>query len=170
MNVLLKTYFSSLLRNRFDSLGIRLLFQGWYLIIEQLYPEFIISKIFLTSVPSIAPIAEASVVGMESSFTDSIASELRFPSIWWWPPPLVNTRTSSNWCLEPSRTWIQTLGGMLGLGLAIVGEDAVCPTEDEVTCKIDAAEDETNPTQSVVGDSAGLVACELWFEKGKHNN
>lgn len=53
------------------------------------------------------------------------------------------------------------LGGMLGLGLAIVGEDAVCPTEDEVTCKIDAAEDETNPTQSVVGDSAGLVACEL---------
>ena len=62
------------------------------------------------------------------------------------------------------------LGGMLGLGLAIVGEDAVCPTEDEVTCKIDAAEDETNPTQSVVGDSAGLVACELVVEKGKHNN
>ena len=59
---------------------------------------------------------------------------------------------------------------MLGLGLAIVGEDAVCPTEDEVTCKIDAAEDETNPTQSVVGDSAGLVACELGVEKGKHNN
>ena len=50
---------------------------------------------------------------------------------------------------------------MLGLGLAIVGDDAVCPTEDEVTCKIDAAEDETNPTQSVVGDSAGLVGCEL---------
>ena len=124
----------------------------------------------LTSVPSIAPIAEASVVGMESSFTDSIASELRFPSIWWWPPPLVKTRTSSNWCLEPSRIWIQMLGAMLGLGLAIVGEDAVCPTEDEVTCKIDAAEDETNPTQSVVGDSAGLVACELWVEKRKHDN
>ena len=35
----------------------------------------------LTSVPSIAPIAEASVVGIESSFTDSIASELRFPRI-----------------------------------------------------------------------------------------
>ena len=123
----------------------------------------------LTSVPSIAPIAEASVVGMESSFTDSIASELLFPSIWWWPPPLLKTRTSSNWCLEPSKIWIQILGGMLGLGLAIVGEDAVCPTEDEVTCKIDAAEDETNPTQSVVGDSAGLVACELWVKKGKNN-
>ena len=61
------------------------------------------------------------------------------------------------------------LGGILGLGLAIVGEDAVCPTEDEVTCKMDAAEDETNPTQSVVGDSTGLVACELRVEKGKHN-
>ena len=61
------------------------------------------------------------------------------------------------------------LGGILGLGLAIVGEDAVCPTEDEVTCKMDAAEDETNPTQSVVGDSTGLVACELRVEKGKHH-
>ena len=80
MNVLLKTYFSSPLRNRFDSLGIRLLFQGSYLIIELVSGVHYMQNI-LTSVPSIAPIAEASVVGMESSFTESIASELRFPRI-----------------------------------------------------------------------------------------
>ena len=77
MNILLKTYFSFLLKNRFDSLGVRLLLQGDNAIVSGVH----YMQNILTSVPSIAPIAEASVVGMESSFTDSIASELRFPSI-----------------------------------------------------------------------------------------
>ena len=45
---------------------------------------------------------------------------------------------------------------------ADVGEAAVCPTEEDVTCRIDAADVENIAPQSVVGDSSGLVACELW--------
>ena len=38
-----------------------------------------------------------------------------------------------------------------------VGVAAGCPTEEEVTCKMEAAELEKIAPQSVVGDSSGLV-------------
>ena len=46
---------------------------------------------------------------------------------------------------------------MLLEGDEAVGVAAGCPTEEEVTCKIEAAELEKIAPQSVVGDSSGLV-------------
>ena len=47
---------------------------------------------------------------------------------------------------------------MLGLeGEVAVEALAGCPTEEEVTCKMEAAEFENIAPQSVVGDSSGLV-------------
>ena len=47
---------------------------------------------------------------------------------------------------------------MLGLeGEVVVEALAGCPTEEEVTCKMEAAEFENIAPQSVVGDSSGLV-------------
>ena len=46
---------------------------------------------------------------------------------------------------------------MLLEGDEAVGVAAGCPTEEEVTCKMEAAELEKIAPQSVVGDSSGLV-------------
>ena len=46
---------------------------------------------------------------------------------------------------------------MLLDGDVAVGVAAGCPTEEEVTCKMEAAELEKIAPQSVVGDSSGLV-------------
>ena len=49
----------------------------------------------------------------------------------------------------------------LGLeGEVAVGAAAGCPTEEEVTCKMEAAEFEKIAPQSAVGDSSGLVGLE----------
>ena len=46
-------------------------------------------------------------------------------------------------------------------GVVAWGE-VVCPTDEDVTCSIEAADDVKCATQSaVVGDSSGLVACGL---------
>ena len=52
---------------------------------------------------------------------------------------------------------------MLLDGDEAVGVAAGCPTEEEVTCKMEAAELEKIAPQSVVGDSSGLVG--LKYEK-----
>ena len=54
------------------------------------------------------------------------------------------------------------VGGRLELEVVVVpGEPAFVPTDEDVTCKIDAADEENNAPQSAVGDSSGLVACGL---------
>ena len=50
----------------------------------------------------------------------------------------------------------------LGLeGDVAVGAAAGCPTEEEVTCKMEAAEFEKIAPQSAVGESSGLVGLEI---------
>ena len=119
--------------------------------------------IHLTSVASIAPIADASVAGIESNFTDSTTSELRLPNIWWWPLPLASTRMSSNWCLEPTRIWMEILDVRPWLEGVAAGDVAVWPTEEDVTCRIEAADVENIAPQSAVGEFSGVLGCELWF-------
>ena len=53
------------------------------------------------------------------------------------------------------------VGGRLELEVVVPGVVAFVPTEEDVTCKIDAADEENNAPQSAVGDSSGLVACGL---------
>ena len=118
----------------------------------------IVMILAITSVASIAPMADASVVGIEWSFIISTISEDRLLNIWWWPVALGSIRISSNWCLEPTKIWIVLTGeGLLLDGDVAVGVAAGCPTEEEVTCKMEAAELEKIAPQSVVGDSSGLV-------------
>ena len=54
--------------------------------------------------------------------------------------------------------------GDVTLGLeseVAVGAAAGCPTEEEVTCKMEAAEFENIAPQSAVGESSGLVGLEI---------
>ena len=55
---------------------------------------------------------------------------------------------------------------MLEFAVVAPGEVGIVPTEDDVTCSIDAADEENKALQSAVGDSPGLVACGLKV----HNN
>ena len=55
---------------------------------------------------------------------------------------------------------------MLEFACVAPGEVGIVPTEDDVTCSIDAADEENKALQSAVGDSPGLVACGLKV----HNN
>ena len=60
---------------------------------------------------------------------------------------------------------------MLGLeGEVDVEALAGCPTEEEVTCKMEAAEFENIAPQSVVGDSSGLVGLKFitMFQMSPH--
>ena len=45
------------------------------------------------------------------------------------------------------------------------GEVAVWPTEEDVTCKIEAADVENIAPQSAVGEFSGVAGCELWYNK-----
>ena len=56
---------------------------------------------------------------------------------------------------------MEMLEGRPGLEGVADGEVAVWPTEEDVTCKMEAADVENIAPQSAVGDSCGLVGCEL---------